>query len=189
MTHASPFSWLQSALQSVPLPFNPPAWLVEEGQHRLVLLLNHVLMQEHEAQVRLARKKGSVIHVRWGRLLLPLVLTPAGLLDRADTQRSPDLVLSLETQAPWDMARQLLQGQRPPVQIEGDVQLAAELAWLADNLRWDVEEDLSRLIGDPAAHALADGGRRLLVTLRAWLSRAPAPAADTVVDGGMRTGA
>lgn len=189
MTHASPFSWLQSVLQSAPLPLSPPAWLVEEGQHRLVLLLNHVLMQEREAQVRLARKKGSVIHVRWGGLLLPLALTPAGLLDRADMQRSPDLVLSLESQAPWDMARQMLQGQRPPVQIEGDVQLAAELAWLADNLRWDVEEDLSRLIGDPAAHALTEAGRRLLVTVRAWVSRAPSPAADTVVDGGIRAGA
>lgn len=37
---------------------------------------------------------------------------------------------------------------KPAVSIEGDVQLAAEVAWLVDNLRWDVEEDLSRLIGD-----------------------------------------
>ena len=37
-------------------------------------------------------------------------------------------------------------GEKPAVTIDGDVQLAAELAWLSDNLRWDVEEDLARLI-------------------------------------------
>jgi len=68
-------------------------------------------------------------------------------------------------------ARQLFEGQRPPVQIEGDVQLAAEIAWLADHLRWDVEEDLARLMGDVPAHALADAARKLLAALRPLLAR------------------
>jgi ubiquinone biosynthesis protein UbiJ len=39
------------------------------------------------------------------------------------------------------------------VRIEGDVQLAAEVNWLVDHVRWDMEEDLSRLMGDAPAHA------------------------------------
>lgn len=192
MSNTSPFSFVESLFQSAASRLQPPAWLVDEGQQRLVLLLNHVLMQEKEAQQRLARKKGSVIHVRWGAFSLPLQLTPAGLADRAAADRSPDLVLSLEDQVPWAVARHVLQGERPPVQIEGDVQLAAELAWLTENLRWDVEEDLARLLGDVPAHALADAGRKLVEALKPWLAKvaaaAPVPAGPASVSG-FRAGA
>lgn len=171
----SPFLLVQSLLQSVASRLQPPAWLVEEGQHRLVLLLNHVLMQEKEAQLRLARKKGSVIQVRWGVFSLPLRITPAGLAERELAGRAADLVLSLEGQQPWEVARQVMAGHKPPVQIEGDVQLAAELAWLADNLRWDIEEDLARLLGDVVAHSLAEAGRKLMATLKSTLAAAPGP--------------
>ncbi len=171
MTNTSPISFLHSLWQSTTGRMQAPAWLVEEVQHRLVLLLNHVLMQEKEAQARLARRKGSVVQVRWGQWSLALELTPAGLTSRAAAERAPDLVLCLESEPPWVMARQLFEGQRPPVQIEGDVQLAAEIAWLADHLRWDVEEDLARLMGDVPAHALADAARKLLAALRPLLAR------------------
>jgi ubiquinone biosynthesis protein UbiJ len=64
-------------------------------------------------------------------------------------------------------------GKPPPVKIEGDVQLAAELGWLAENLRWDAEEDLSRLIGDAPAHAVADVGRKLFEGLKQFLAKTP----------------
>jgi ubiquinone biosynthesis protein UbiJ len=172
MTHTSPISFLQSLWQQAASRIHPPPWLVDEGQQRLVLLLNHVLMQEKEAQARLARKKGSVVEARWGGFGAAWRITPAGLLDRAPAGCAPDLVLSLEGQPPWEVARQVLQGHRPAVQIEGDVQLAAELAWLSDNLRWDVEEDLARLLGDIPAHALVDAGRRLLSALSPLLAKA-----------------
>jgi ubiquinone biosynthesis protein UbiJ len=38
------------------------------------------------------------------------------------------------------------------------VQLAAEVNWLADHVRWDLEEDLARVIGDVPAHTLAQIG-------------------------------
>jgi ubiquinone biosynthesis protein UbiJ len=45
-----------------------------------------------------------------------------------------------------------LRGDKPSIRIEGDVQFAAEINWLVDNVKWDVEEDLARLIGDVPAH-------------------------------------
>jgi ubiquinone biosynthesis protein UbiJ len=71
------------------------------------------------------------------------------------------------------MVQAVLAGKPPPLKIEGDVQLAADLGWLAENLRWDAEEDLSRLIGDAPAHAVADVGRRLLTGLKQFLVKAP----------------
>jgi ubiquinone biosynthesis protein UbiJ len=171
MNKTSPFSFLESFAKNL----QPPAWLVAEGQQRLVLFLNHVLLQEKEAQTRLARKKGSVIHLRWGAFALDLLITPAGLTDRAPSARPADLTLSVAMEAPWVVAQSVLEGKAPPVKIEGDVQLAAELGWLADNLRWDVEEDLSRIMGDVPAHALAGAGQRLLAALRDFVATAPRP--------------
>lgn len=169
MNKSSPFSFLESLVRQL----QPPVWLVEEGQQRLVLLLNHILMQEKEAQSRLARKKGSVIHLRWGAFALDLLVTPAGLTDRAPADMPADLTLSVALEAPWVVVQSLLEGKAPPVKIEGDVQLAAELGWLAENLRWDVEEDLSRILGDVPAHAITGAGQRLLAALREFAARVP----------------
>jgi ubiquinone biosynthesis protein UbiJ len=46
------------------------------------------------------------------------------------------------------------------VQIEGNARLAQEVLYLARHLRWDFEEDLSRLVGDAAAHTMAGAARR-----------------------------
>jgi ubiquinone biosynthesis protein UbiJ len=169
-----PFSFLQSLAKR----FQPPAWFVEEGQQKLVLLLNHVLMQEKEAQNRLLRKKGSVVHVRWGAFGLDLLITPAGLLDRAAPGTQPDLLLAVTAEAPEVVMQSVMAGKAPPVKIEGDVQLAAELGWLADNLRWDIEEDLSRLIGDVPAHTLANAARQGLASLRQFLAQVPRPSSS-----------
>ncbi len=125
-TTSSPFSFLQSLATRL----QPPAWVVDETQQRLVLFLNHVLMQEKEAQNRLARKKGSVLHVRWGVFAMDVVITPAGLLDRAQPTAKPDLLVSVAAESPFTIVQSALAGKAPPVKIEGDVQLAAELGWL-----------------------------------------------------------
>lgn len=168
-TTSSPFSFLQS----IATRFQPPAWVVDETQQRLVLFLNHVLMQEKEAQNRLARKKGSVLHVRWGIFAMDVLITPAGLLDRAQPTAKPDLLISVAAESPVTIVQSALAGKAPPVKIEGDVQLAAELGWLAENLRWDVEEDLSRVVGDIPAHTLADAARRVVAGLKQFLSTRP----------------
>ncbi len=175
MTTTSPFSFLESIASR----FQPPSWVVDEGQQRLVLFLNHVLMQEKEAQDRLARKKGNVIHVRWGLFGLDLLITPAGLLDRAAPAAKPDLLVTVAADSPMVVLQSVLASKPPPVKIEGDVQLAAELGWLAENLRWDVEEDLSRVVGDIPAHALGDMGRRVFEALKQFLAPRPAPAGGT----------
>lgn len=47
------------------------------------------------------------------------------------------------------------------LRIEGDVALATVLSDLARHLRWDVEDDLSHLVGDVAAHRIGRGAREL----------------------------
>ncbi|MBK7503296.1 MAG: hypothetical protein IPI14_12305 [Polaromonas sp.] len=53
----------------------PPTWVVDELHQRLVLLLNHVLMQEPEAMARLARVRGKSCARTGGKYSLGLVAT------------------------------------------------------------------------------------------------------------------
>ncbi|QBK03487.1 hypothetical protein DW355_00745 [Hylemonella gracilis] len=160
----------------------PPAWAVREVQRRVVLLLNHVLMQEPEAMTRLARQQGRAILFQWRDLGFMLRCTPAGLFDLADAEptvdaRVPDLTLTVTETSPLAVAQALLAGEQPSVRIEGHVALASELSWLTEHLRWDIEEDLARLIGDAPAHSLAQAARRAAQALRAWLpARSGVPA-------------
>jgi ubiquinone biosynthesis accessory factor UbiJ len=45
------------------------------------------------------------------------------------------------------------------VETLGDVEFAGEVAFLAKHLRWDVEEDLSRVVGDAAANRAVSTAR------------------------------
>ena len=50
------------------------------------------------------------------------------------------------------------------VLIDGDTAFASAIHHLWQHLRWDAEEDLSKVVGDVAAHRIAESGR----TLQRW---------------------
>lgn len=158
---------LADAAARITQSLKAPTWLVDEVQHRLVLFLNHVLMQEPEAQVRLTRQKGRVVRVQWGEFHMQLMATPAGLCELAPAA-VPDLRLTV-TDGPLSLAKTALKGDKPAVQIEGDVQFAAEVNWLVDHVRWDAEEDLTRVVGDVAAHQIATAARGAAQALRRFV--------------------
>ena len=168
MATQSPFPFLDTLAERL----QPPAWAVEEMHQRMVLLLNHVLMQEPEAQARLLRQAGRVTEARWRMFTIRLAATPAGLLEVAPATGMPDLTLTVTEESPLALAQAALRGDKPPVRIEGDVQLAAEVNWLVDNVRWDAEEDLSRLMGDAPAHAVMQGVRGMAQALRQFVGAA-----------------
>jgi ubiquinone biosynthesis accessory factor UbiJ len=160
-----------------PLPFplpQPPDWLVEELQRRLVLAFNHVLMQEAEAQARLARQAGKVLEAHWRGFSMRVAATRAGLLELVPASAVPaELSLTLTEESPLQLAQAALRGDKPPVHIAGDVQFAAEINWLVDNVRWDAEEDLARVVGDAPAHAIAGTARRIFGALRDFVAKGP----------------
>ena len=148
---------------------------------RLTLLVNHVLGSEAVATQRLRAHVGRTFGVQfdgWPALLPPLPrvayrITPAGLLESVGTAGSPgepDLKLTVDASNP---ALALLQwstsGEWPRVAVQGDAQFAADLSWLIDNLRWDVQDDVARLIGQAPAHELARIARLVAGGLRAAL--------------------
>ena len=158
---------------------------------RGVLWVNHLLMAEPAARERLRAQAGKHLHIEltgWPAVMPPpppahLTGTPAGLFEAADIElvtgtgtsaaRPADLVLRIAASDPAGWVVALARGNPPSVDVQGDARLASELQWLAANLRWDLEGDLARFSGGPAAHQIAALGRTLRDGLRRWLPPAP----------------
>lgn len=183
MATPSPASFLDQIIERAGKLLQPPPWMVEEMQRRLVLMLNHVLQQEPEAQARLKRQAGRVVEAHWRVFSVRLQATPAGLLDLGPITQNPDLTLTFTDESPLSLAQAALRGEKPGVRIAGDVQLAAEVQWLVDHVRWDLEEDLARVFGDAPAHAVATAARRMAEAVRGFVGRGGAPAAPGTPGG------
>jgi ubiquinone biosynthesis protein UbiJ len=63
-------------------------------------------------------------------------------------------------------------------EVTGDTGLAAVISRVAANLRWDVEEDLSRIFGDIVAHRMAQTGR----SAAAWPRQAATNLAESIAE-------
>ena len=148
---------------------------------RATLLLNHVLSSEAVATERLRVHAGRSVVLSlagWPKLLPPPPVlawrvTPAGLLEWcAEPGATPDLAVQIDASNPALLAARALAGEPAAVQIEGDAQLASDVNWLIQNLRWDVAADLERFFGPLVAQQLAQLGRSAAAGLRAALASA-----------------
>src|SRR5436190_7388586 len=120
--------------------------------------LNHLLASESWARDALKPFAGQIVEVRPSPLPpLRLAIRDDGLVGPAG-EGAPALVITLKPDAPAAMLR----GQDHflhAIEVSGNAKLADAVMLLARNLRWDVEEDLSRVLGDVAAHRLAGAAR------------------------------
>ena len=152
-------------------------WVMPAATARFVLLANHVLASVPAATERLKAHAGRrlLIQTEGWRLPLPqppalaLLITPAGLLEapEAGTPEAPaDLRLGVDMAQPLEGARRLAAGELPPVRVEGDATLAADVSWVIANVRWDVAADLERVFGPSVAEGLSRVGGHALAAAR-----------------------
>jgi ubiquinone biosynthesis accessory factor UbiJ len=132
---------------------------------RLTLLANHVLASEPVATERLRAHAGRCMQLQfegWPSLLPALPpssfrVTPAGLIEWCGLEAiaEPDLRVRIDASNPALAMAQALAGTRPKVEVAGDAAFATDLNWLFDNLRWDVQDDLARIVGQAPAREIA----------------------------------
>jgi ubiquinone biosynthesis protein UbiJ len=142
--------------------------MIERGA---VAALNHLLAQHAFATERLKAFAGKGVEVRCPPFPeLRLRITDSGLLERAPPDLAGALVVKLKPGALplLAMGDERARGQ---IEIEGAADLAGAVDELSGKLRWDFEEDLSRVFGDVVAHRLAEGGRDLAAWQRDALQR------------------
>lgn len=175
------------------MAINPLSWIGPLALPRLALLLNHVVASEPVAMAKLKAHVGRTVDIRWTSSFVPpfaawlapgstsadwapqpvrLTVTPAGLFEVTTADGAPDtpvgLTLTVHLTAPWTMARRALQGERPEVSIDGDAALAETASWLMKNLRWDIEDDLARWLGNTPSQVLRSVGESLKDAMLRW---------------------
>jgi ubiquinone biosynthesis protein UbiJ len=124
----------------------------------------HLLRQQQWARDRLRAHAGATL--RLGLDAPPLAQLPPpewrvtideqGFLRPAEADASPSVSLLLRpsVDAVFAMLRDGPDGISRHLKVDGDVALAATMGELARHLRWEPEEDLSRVVGDAAAHRI-----------------------------------
>lgn len=156
--------------------------------------LNHLLRQQQWAAERLKPFAGRSVEFRLAPLPdLRLDITAEGLLekahatsdarsadanaagaapkDAATAHPAADLTVTIKAAALPHFLRRDEEGLRAllrEVELTGQADLAQVVQGLFRELKWDAEEDLSRVVGDVMAHRMAESGRSLF----AWQKEA-----------------
>jgi ubiquinone biosynthesis accessory factor UbiJ len=144
----------------------------------LALALNHLLKAEPWARERLIPFAGQTVELR--AAFMPragLLIEEGGTVRAAPPGAVPALVVSLGAEAPIALLRGEEHLMRA-VQVSGDPLLAEAVMALVRHLRWDAEEDLSRVMGDIAAHRVAQTVR----SFAAWQADAGSRLAQSIAD-------
>jgi ubiquinone biosynthesis protein UbiJ len=128
--------------------------------HPGIFALNHLLGAEVWARDKLKPYAGQCVEFRASPLpALRLDILDSGLLANAAQDAVPNLVVTIGSGA----LPALVRGEDAlmrEIGIEGNADLASAVQYLFRHLRWDIEEDLSRVFGDVLAHRMVDGGAR-----------------------------
>jgi len=123
--------------------------------------LNHLLRGASWARKRLTPLAGKTV-----RFCIP------PFSDLAVTIQASGEVIAAAADSPADTTLTLTPGLLPrllarnedayrEIRISGDEVLAAEILDIAKNLRWDVEQDMSRVMGDILAHRIVQTGANM----------------------------
>ena len=128
--------------------------------HPATRALNHVLRSAPLAMERLRKHAGHTAAFHVGPVTLAFTVQTTGEVATA----LPGAVRDLDVRiSPFLLPRLAAHDEAAFREIEmlGDMELAQEVSFLAKNLTWDAEEDLSRVVGDVAAHRMATAARAL----------------------------
>ena len=135
----------------------------------VIKFFNRVLSDYPAARVRLRAHQGKLIAAQIGPVVTHMRITNDGEMELvgatgnsasmqvADVSLTIPLVLlpGLASKDPAVLAQ---------IEFTGDSELAATLSDIARNIEWDIEEDLSRVVGDVAAHRIVGSAR----SVSAW---------------------
>lgn len=138
---------------------------------------NHLLVPAAWAREALAEHAGKVAVFELFPMRLAVMPDAEGMLHAAAHEAQPAVTIRLNHA---NLLQILSEGEAALRQaaIEGDTGFASAIARVAANLRWDVEEDLSRVFGDIGARRMTSAGR----SAAAWPRQAAVSLAGSVAE-------
>ena len=140
--------------------------------------LNHLLQGATWARARLAPFAGRSARLSLPPFRLVFLISADGMLILPDMVPAEcDVDISLPVETPL-LAMQGPEAVSRVAQISGSAEFADALGFVLRNLRWDFEEDLSKAVGDIAAHRIAGQLR----AFGAWQAQARQNLAENVAE-------
>lgn len=130
--------------------------------------LNHLLRQNPWAADRLRLFAGKTIQLNLLPLGIAATIVDTGQLVPAIDNADIDAGITLTpSSALRFLANRTL--DNTAIRLEGDTDLASAVGKVLQQLEWEYEEDLSRVIGDIPAHQLVGLGKRMMSESRRQL--------------------
>jgi ubiquinone biosynthesis protein UbiJ len=142
-----------------PLPPLPPVVSVVPAA------INHLLAKEAWAREKLAKHAGKAAVFDTGALALRLRVTADGFVEQAATEDEASVTIRIKLS---DLPAILNNREHAfsYVKLEGDADFANTISQVAENVRWEAEEDLAKLVGDIAAVRIVGRAKSAFNTLR-----------------------
>ncbi|WP_132258705.1 ubiquinone biosynthesis accessory factor UbiJ [Paucimonas lemoignei] len=128
--------------------------------------INHLLAQEAWARAKLMPHAGKVARLDAGVISVNWQVTNDGLLKAAGADVMPQVMLRVKL-ADLPLIMQNRDRAVSYVRIEGDADFANAIAQVSQSLKWEAEEDLSRVVGDIAARRIVTSAKSITETANA----------------------
>jgi ubiquinone biosynthesis protein UbiJ len=128
--------------------------------------INHLLAQEAWARAKLIPHAGKVAVLDGGVLAVRLKVSADGMVETAGPDDLPTVTIRMQ---PSDLPLIMQNRERAfsYVKIEGDADFANTISQLSQSLRWEAEDDLSKVVGDIAATRIVSGVHTAVNTAKA----------------------
>lgn len=127
--------------------------------------IQHLSNQNNWSRQHLMHHAGKVIALHIAFVQTKLMILPDGSLDLAADNAHADASIDISP----SLALRLMakdDAAKLHIKVEGDAHLATELGKVLQYMRWDIEEDLSKVVGDIPAHQLSHFGKQSVGTVK-----------------------
>lgn len=130
-----------------------------------IQFVNHLLAKEKWASEKLQAHANKIACFDLQAFALRVKVGADGMLESVAEDAQADVTIRIKLS---DLSQILQQRDKAfsYVKIDGDADLANTISYLSDNLRWEVEADLSRFVGDLAAVKLVSTAKALTENLK-----------------------
>ena len=127
--------------------------------------LQHITNQNEWSRPYLTPFAGKTVQFDFVLVKANLLILEDGSLALSGETASPDATIYV----PPSLALRLLakdEAARMCIKVDGDTQLATELGKVLQNMRWDIEEDLSHITGDITAFKIGELTKKAFTRMR-----------------------
>jgi ubiquinone biosynthesis protein UbiJ len=120
--------------------------------------INHLLAQEAWARARLIPHAGKIAVFDAGLMTVRLKVAADGMVEAAAADEPATVTIRVRL-SDLPLIMQNRERAFSYVKIDGDADFANTISQLSQSLRWEAEDDLSKAVGDIAAHRIVASAR------------------------------